>query len=240
MTVQKFKPRGGSATEEQQSGDILTPSNEPLDNDKEQSAQICYRGAPQDSENLLGRVLAAIVACDDPPKSVFLDQEMNPTVTGNIYPIDVCEATIAITETQNPNRRQQHVKGQRSPRSKNRHEETSCLCSWENEGVHGSGHVPLTKRGPDKLLTRSQRYDQETHGHSGVTMSFDDLGSFVDEGETPRAVGDRTFSAKDTASEDRMVKKSNRAYGVRKKVGHAEVEGHRVVGAARNSAAIKS
>ncbi|XP_076291971.1 ecdysone-induced protein 75 isoform X3 [Lasioglossum baleicum] len=57
MTVQKFKSRG-SASEEQQSGDILTPSNEPLDSDKEQSGQICYRGAPQDSENLLGRVLA--------------------------------------------------------------------------------------------------------------------------------------------------------------------------------------
>lgn len=57
MTVQKFKPRG-SATEEQQSGDILSPSNEQLDNEKDQSGQICYRGALQDSENLLGRVLA--------------------------------------------------------------------------------------------------------------------------------------------------------------------------------------
>lgn len=55
--MQKFKPRG-SAAEEQQSGDILSPSNEQLDNEKEQSGQICYRGALQDSENLLGRVLA--------------------------------------------------------------------------------------------------------------------------------------------------------------------------------------
>lgn len=58
MTVQEFKPRGSAAEEQQPSGDILSPSSEPLDNDKEQSAQVCYRGAPQDSENLLGRVLA--------------------------------------------------------------------------------------------------------------------------------------------------------------------------------------
>ncbi|XP_031771386.1 uncharacterized protein LOC116414080 [Apis florea] len=58
MTVQEFKPRGSSAEEQQPSGDILSPSSEPLDNEKEQSAQICYRGAHQDSENLLGRVLA--------------------------------------------------------------------------------------------------------------------------------------------------------------------------------------
>ncbi|KAF7381445.1 hypothetical protein HZH66_013839 [Vespula vulgaris] len=38
MTVQKFKPRGSSAAEDQRpSGDILlSASNEPLDNDKEQ------------------------------------------------------------------------------------------------------------------------------------------------------------------------------------------------------------
>lgn len=53
MTVQEFKPRGGS--EEQPSNDILyAPSPEVLDNEKE-SAQG-YRS--QDSENLLGRVLA--------------------------------------------------------------------------------------------------------------------------------------------------------------------------------------
>lgn len=56
--MQEFKPRGSAAEEQQPSGDILSPSSEPLDNDKEQSAQVCYRGAPQDSENLLGRVLA--------------------------------------------------------------------------------------------------------------------------------------------------------------------------------------
>ncbi|XP_076393670.1 ecdysone-induced protein 75 isoform X4 [Megachile rotundata] len=57
MTVQEFKSRGSAADEQQPSGDILSPPND-LDNDKEQSAQVCYRGAPQDSENLLGRVLA--------------------------------------------------------------------------------------------------------------------------------------------------------------------------------------
>ncbi|PBC29701.1 ecdysone-induced protein [Apis cerana cerana] len=70
MTVQEFKPRGSSAEEQQPSGDILSPSSEPLDNDKEQSAQVCYRGAPQDSENLLGRVLAGFV------KEVVLGVEM--------------------------------------------------------------------------------------------------------------------------------------------------------------------
>ncbi|XP_076243996.1 uncharacterized protein LOC143185146 [Calliopsis andreniformis] len=59
MTVQKFKPRGSAAEEQQPSGDILSPFNETLDIDKEQQpSQLCYRSAPQDSENLLGRVLA--------------------------------------------------------------------------------------------------------------------------------------------------------------------------------------
>lgn len=56
MTVQKFKPRG-TAEEQQPSADILSTLGEPLD-DKEQQGQLCYRAAPQDSENLLGRVLA--------------------------------------------------------------------------------------------------------------------------------------------------------------------------------------
>lgn len=59
MTVQKIKPRGTGATEEQQpsTSDIFTPS-EPHENDKEQSEmRNCYRGQ-QDSENLLGCVLA--------------------------------------------------------------------------------------------------------------------------------------------------------------------------------------
>ncbi|XP_017754792.1 PREDICTED: uncharacterized protein LOC108546988 [Eufriesea mexicana] len=73
MTVQEFKPRGSAAEEQQPSGDILSPSSEPLDNDKEQSAQVCYRGAPQDSENLLGRVLAGIP--DETPKYVGIPNE---------------------------------------------------------------------------------------------------------------------------------------------------------------------
>lgn len=61
MTVQKVKPRGTAAEEQQPSAsDILSPSSEPQENDKEQSARNCYRGpgGPQDSENLLGCVLA--------------------------------------------------------------------------------------------------------------------------------------------------------------------------------------
>ncbi|TGZ47469.1 Uncharacterized protein DBV15_00060 [Temnothorax longispinosus] len=61
MTVQKVKPRGTAAEEQQPSAsDILSPSGEPHENDKEQqSARNCYRGTgPQDSENLLGCVLA--------------------------------------------------------------------------------------------------------------------------------------------------------------------------------------
>lgn len=64
MTVQKVKPRG-SVTEEHQSStasDIL--SSESQENDKERQparTTICCRvlmAGPQDSENLLGRVLA--------------------------------------------------------------------------------------------------------------------------------------------------------------------------------------
>lgn len=60
MTVQKVKPRGTAAEEQQPSAsDILSPSGEPHENDKEQSTRNCYRGTgPQDSENLLGCVLA--------------------------------------------------------------------------------------------------------------------------------------------------------------------------------------
>jgi hypothetical protein len=62
MTVQKVKPRGTAAEEQQPSAsDILSPSGEPHENDKEQqAARNCYRGTggPQDSENLLGCVLA--------------------------------------------------------------------------------------------------------------------------------------------------------------------------------------
>ncbi|XP_076291972.1 ecdysone-induced protein 75 isoform X4 [Lasioglossum baleicum] len=52
--------------------------------------------------------MSAIVACDDPIKIEIVDQNMNPA--GSFDPIDVCEATIAITETQNPERRQQSVR----------------------------------------------------------------------------------------------------------------------------------
>ncbi|KAG7196390.1 hypothetical protein KM043_000079, partial [Ampulex compressa] len=60
MTVQKFKPRGSAAEEQQAPADILSPlAGESPENEKEQSGQGGrYRGAPQDSENLLGRVLA--------------------------------------------------------------------------------------------------------------------------------------------------------------------------------------
>lgn len=54
--------------------------------------------------------MSAIVARDDPIKGKIIDHDMNPT--GSLYPIDVCEATIAITETQNPTeRRQQRIRG---------------------------------------------------------------------------------------------------------------------------------
>jgi len=60
MTVQKVKPRGTVAEEHQSTAsDILSPSSESQENDKEQSARACCRGPGlQDSENLLGRVLA--------------------------------------------------------------------------------------------------------------------------------------------------------------------------------------
>lgn len=60
MTVQKVKPRGTAAEEQQPSAsDILSPSSEPPENDKEQSARNCYRApVSQDNENLLGCVLA--------------------------------------------------------------------------------------------------------------------------------------------------------------------------------------
>uniref|UniRef100_A0A6V7IJK5 Uncharacterized protein n=1 Tax=Bracon brevicornis TaxID=1563983 RepID=A0A6V7IJK5_9HYME len=62
MTVQEFKPRGagggngGVDVGQQQPVDILSPP-ESIDNDKEQHQQHQHF-APQDSENLLGRVLA--------------------------------------------------------------------------------------------------------------------------------------------------------------------------------------
>ncbi|CAG5074059.1 Protein of unknown function [Cotesia congregata] len=54
MTVQELKPRGGSEGPNNGSGDILSPP-EVLENDKD-SFRDAY--PPQDSENLLGRVLA--------------------------------------------------------------------------------------------------------------------------------------------------------------------------------------
>lgn len=61
MTVQEFKPRGNA--EEQPVGDILSPAPDPLENEKESSSGGYNRDSgtaypPQDSENLLGRVLA--------------------------------------------------------------------------------------------------------------------------------------------------------------------------------------
>lgn len=61
MTVQEFKPRGSA--EEQPAGDILSPAPDPLENEKESSSSGYHRSdptayQPQDSENLLGRVLA--------------------------------------------------------------------------------------------------------------------------------------------------------------------------------------
>ncbi|XP_015605190.1 nuclear hormone receptor E75 isoform X2 [Cephus cinctus] len=53
MTVQEYKSRGGA---EEQSGDILPAPLENLENEKE--SQQPYRNGHQDSENLLGRVLA--------------------------------------------------------------------------------------------------------------------------------------------------------------------------------------
>ncbi|EZA58075.1 hypothetical protein X777_01456 [Ooceraea biroi] len=59
MTVQKVKPRGTVAEEQSTASDILSPSSESQENDKERSARGCCRGPGlQDSENLLGCVLA--------------------------------------------------------------------------------------------------------------------------------------------------------------------------------------
>lgn len=65
MTVQEYKPRGGgsggggssSGSDGQSSNDILSPQQETLENEKESAnyRDVCQ---PQDSENLLGRVLA--------------------------------------------------------------------------------------------------------------------------------------------------------------------------------------
>ena len=62
MTVQEFKPHGNA--EEQPAGDILSPAQDVLENEKESSSSTGYHRSgstaypPQDSENLLGRVLA--------------------------------------------------------------------------------------------------------------------------------------------------------------------------------------
>lgn len=55
MTVQEFKPRSGGG-DGQQAVDILSPPPDTLDNDKESNFREVF--LPQDSENLLGRVLA--------------------------------------------------------------------------------------------------------------------------------------------------------------------------------------
>lgn len=54
MTVQELKPRGG-AEGQPRTGDILSPPEVP-ENDKDSLYREVY--PPQDSENLLGRVLA--------------------------------------------------------------------------------------------------------------------------------------------------------------------------------------
>ena len=53
--------------------------------------------------------MSANVARDDPAETGIIDHTMNNG--GLLYPIEVCEATIAVTETQNPERRHQRVKG---------------------------------------------------------------------------------------------------------------------------------
>lgn len=56
MTVQEFKQRSSNAEEQRVSNDILSANVDNLDNEKEPAYQP-YR-SNQDSENLLGRVLA--------------------------------------------------------------------------------------------------------------------------------------------------------------------------------------
>lgn len=56
MTVQEFKPRSNAGDQQQHSGDILSP--EDLENEKESSHSYRIADQQQDSENLLGRVLA--------------------------------------------------------------------------------------------------------------------------------------------------------------------------------------
>lgn len=53
--------------------------------------------------------MSANVASDDPPEIGIVDHTMNNG--GPLYPIEVCEATIAVNETQNPESRHQRVKG---------------------------------------------------------------------------------------------------------------------------------
>lgn len=53
--------------------------------------------------------MSANVASDDPPEIGIVDHTINNG--GPLYPIEVCEATIAVNETQNPESRHQRVKG---------------------------------------------------------------------------------------------------------------------------------
>ncbi|KOX67988.1 hypothetical protein WN51_07605 [Melipona quadrifasciata] len=84
--------------------------------------------------------MSANVARDDPAEIGIVDHTMSNG--GLLYPIEVCEATIAITETQNPERRHQRVKGPKA---------------GVKESVRGISSRTAALRYPELLLSNVKR-----------------------------------------------------------------------------------